>query len=138
MNIKTFSKTLPYALGAGFLFFGAQKFGATNDVFEIIATRSGIDLFEPIIRRITGVAELITAALFLAPSLTSRKLANVSAAGLLLGAIGFHLSPWLGINVPGIGHGLFGTAVLLFILNLISAASNFKRNTETALIVLPA
>jgi len=23
------------------------------------------------------------------------------------GAIGFHLSPWLGINVPGMGHGLF-------------------------------
>jgi hypothetical protein len=138
MKLKTLSKTLPYALGAGFLFFGAQKFGATNDVFEIIASRSGIDLFEPIIRRLTGVAELVTAALFFVPSLTSRKLANLSAAGLLIGAIGFHLSPWLGINVPGIGHGLFGAAVLLFILNAVSSALNFKRKNETALIALPA
>ena len=138
MKLKTLSKTLPYALGAGFLFFGAQKFGATNDVFEIIASRSGIDLFEPIIRRLTGFAELVTAALFFVPSLTSRKLANLSAAGLLIGAIGFHLSPWLGINVPGIGHGLFGAAVLLFILNAVSSALNFKRKNETALIALPA
>lgn len=138
MKLKTLSKTLPYALGAGFLFFGAQKFGATNDVFEIIASRSGIELFEPVIRRLTGVAELVTAALFFVPSLTSRKLANLSAAGLLIGAIGFHLSPWLGINVPGIGHGLFGAAVLLFVLNAVSSALSFKRKNETALIALPA
>lgn len=138
MILKKLSRTLPYALGAGFLFFGAQKFGATNDVFEIIASRSGIDLFEPVIRRLTGVAELITAALFFVPSLTSRNLANLSAAGLLVGAIGFHLSPWLGINVPGIGHGLFATAVALFVLNAVSASINIKRNDETSLIVLPA
>lgn len=136
MNIKTLSKALPYALGAGFLFFGAQKFGATNDVFEIIASRSGIDLFEPVIRRLTGVAELATAALFFVPSLRVRKLANLAAAGVLTGAIGFHLSPWLGINVPGIGHGLFGAAVLLSALNLVSAVQNFRRNDETALIVV--
>lgn len=126
MSLKTqITKSLPYALAAGFLFFGAQKFGAENAVFEIIAERSGIDIFEPVIRRLTGVAELATAALFLVPNASVKKLASLSAAAVLLGAIGFHLSPWLGINVPGIGHGLFGAAVLLFALNVVLLRNYF-------------
>jgi len=46
------SKYLPFVLGAGFIFFGAQKFGAENAVFEIIAERSGLSFFEPHIRRL--------------------------------------------------------------------------------------
>lgn len=129
MTITTkISKTLPYALAAGFIFFGAQKFGATNDVFEIIASRSNIDLFEPVIRRVTGLAELATAALFLLPSKTVTTLASLSAGALLTGAIGFHLSPWLGINVPGIGPGLFATAVFLFALNTVLLTTYLKKN----------
>lgn len=127
MTILTkMTKTLPYALAAGFVFFGAQKFGAENAVFEILAQRSGIDWFEPVIRRLTGVAELATAAMFLFPKAGAKKLASLSAAGVLAGAIGFHLSPWLGINVPGIGHGLFFTAVAMFALNAALLAAYFK------------
>ena len=111
-----FSKYLPLLLGAGFIFFGAQKFGAENAVFEIIAERSGLSFFEPHIRRLTGVVELVAGLLLILPS--SRKLGALFGLTILLGAVGFHLSPWLGINVPGIGHGLFFTALAMTALNL--------------------
>jgi len=121
--MQKFYKYLPLALGAGFLFFGAQKFGAANPVFEIIADRSGIDLFEPLIRRLTGVAELTAGILLILP--LTRAYASLLGLGILAGAIGFHLSPWLGINVPGIGHGLFFTAVIMAVLNLVLARHYF-------------
>ena len=102
---------LALVVAAGFIFFGAQKFGATNPIFSIIAERSGISLFEPQIRMLTGVAEIFTAILILIPR--TRFLGALAGLGVLAGAIGFHLSPWLGINVPGIGHGLFITALVL-------------------------
>jgi len=121
--MKLFYKYLPIILGAGFLFFGAQKFGATNPVFAIIAERSGLPIFEPVIRQITGVAELLAGALLLVP--VTRKAASLLGLAILFGAIGFHLSPWLGINVPGIGHGLFFTAVIMTGLNLMLARHYF-------------
>ena len=102
---------LALIVAAGFFFFGVQKFGAENIVFETIAERSGISLFEPQIRMLTGVAEIFTAILILIPR--TRFLGALAGLGVLAGAIGFHLSPWLGINVPGIGHGLFITALVL-------------------------
>lgn len=100
---------LALVVAAGFLFFGAQKFGSENIVFATIAERSGISLFEPLIRMLTGVAEIGTAILILIPR--TRLLGALAGLGLLAGAIGFHLSPWLGIDVPEIGHGLFYTAL---------------------------
>ena len=114
-------KILPFLLGAGFLFFGAQKFGATNPVFGIIADRSGISLFEPTIRYLTGVGEIVAGLLLLIPKILSRKAGTLIGLAILIGAIGFHLSPWLGINVPGIGHGLFVTAVIMLLVNLFLA-----------------
>ena len=108
---------LSLVVAAGFIFFGVQKFGATNPIFEIIADRSGISLFEPVIRMLTGVAEIGTAILILIPR--TRLLGAFAGLGVLVGAIGFHLSPWLGINVPGIGHGLFITAVIMFVLTAV-------------------
>ena len=58
---------LALVVAAGFIFFGVQKFGAENIVFETIAERSGISLFEPLIRMLTGVAEVGTAILILIP-----------------------------------------------------------------------
>jgi len=110
---------LPYVLAAGFLFFGVQKFGVTNPVFSVIAERSGIYWFEPIIRILTGVAEMATAILLVIPRERTKFLGAASGFAILVGAIGFHLSPWLGINVPGIGHGLFFTAVIMLILNAV-------------------
>jgi len=108
---------LSLIVAAGFIFFGVQKFGATNPIFAIIAERSGISLFEPVIRMLTGVAEIGTAVLILIPR--TRLLGALAGLGVLIGAIGFHLSPWLGINVPGIGHGLFITAVIMFVLTAV-------------------
>ena len=102
---------LALVVAAGFIFFGVQKFGSENIIFATIAERSGISLFEPLIRMLTGVAEVGTAILILIPR--TRFLGALAGLGVLAGAIGFHLSPWLGINVPGIGHGLFITALVL-------------------------
>ena len=66
---------------------------------------------------LTGVAELGTALLSLIPR--TRLLGALAGLGVLIGAIGFHLSPWLGINVPGIGHGLFITAVIMLVLTSV-------------------
>ena len=105
---------LALVVAAGFIFFGVQKFGSENIIFATIAERSGISLFEPLIRMLTGVAEVGTAILILIPR--TRLLGALAGLGVLAGAIGFHLSPWLGINVPGIGHGLFFTALGLTVL----------------------
>jgi uncharacterized membrane protein YphA (DoxX/SURF4 family) len=109
---------LSLALAAGFIFFGVQKFGTENIVFETIAQRSGISFFEPYMRMFTGVAELAVALLLLIPR--TRLLGALGGAGLLIGAIGFHLSPWLGINVPTIGHFLFIAAVTMLIGSLVN------------------
>lgn len=109
---------LSLALAAGFIFFGVQKFGAENIVFETIAERSGLGFFEPHVRMMTGVAELLSAVLLLVPK--TRLLGALAGTGVLLGAIGFHLSPWLGINVPEVGHFLFFVAVAMLILSLVN------------------
>ena len=113
------SLILALLLAAGFIFFGVQKFGTTNPVFSIIAERSGIGLFEPLVRMMTGAGELLAALMLLIPA--ARKLGTLLGLAILIGAIGFHLSPWLGINVPGIGHGLFATAVIMLVINVILA-----------------
>ena len=105
-------------LGLAFLFFGVQKFTGPNPIFAKIALNSGIDLFEPVIRMLTGAGELTTGVLLLLPK--TRKFGVLLGLPILIGAIGFHLSPWLGINVPEVGgHWLFFTAVGMLIVNLI-------------------
>lgn len=112
--MKKLPLILSLIVAAGFIFFGAQKFGAENIVFETIAERSGISFFEPYIRMLTGVAEIGTAILILIPR--TRLLGALAGLGVLVGAIGFHLSPWLGIKVPEIGHGLFIMALVMLAL----------------------
>jgi len=100
---------LVLVLAAFFVFMGAQKFGAENVIFATIAEESGISLFEPVVRMITGAVEILTAILLVIPKLRT----NGARIGLLvlLGAIGFHLSPWLGISVEGMGNSLFMMAI---------------------------
>ena len=59
---------------------------------------------------------VIVAALILLPR--TRLLGALGGLGLLAGAIGFHISPWLGIEVEGMGHGLFITALALTALTV--------------------
>ena len=107
---------LAVLLAAFFGFMGVQKFGADNVIFSTIAERSGISLFEPVVRMITGVAEILAAVLLLVPKMRT----NGARIGLLIliGAIGFHLSPWLGISVEGMGNSLFMMAIGGLILTM--------------------
>ena len=107
---------LALTLAVFFLFMGAQKFGTENIIFATIAKNSGIALFDPQIRVMTGVAEIMTALMLTAPKLRTNG-ARIALV-LLVGAIGFHLSPWLGISVEGMGNGLFMMAVGALILTL--------------------
>lgn len=120
MSNSKISLALSIVLAIGFIFFGVQKFGAENIVFETIAQRSGFSFFEPYVRIFTGLAEISIALLLLIPR--TRLLGSLGGVGLLLGAIGFHLSPWLGINVPTIGHFLFIAAVTMLIGSLVNLA----------------
>lgn len=125
--MKHFNLILALVLAAAFAFFGVMKFIENpNTVFTIIADNSGMGFFEPYVRMATGIAELGTAALLAMPK--TRKLGVLAALGVLIGAIGFHLSPWLGINVPGIGHGLFITALIMFTLTLVLATRILRKS----------
>lgn len=126
------STGLSLILATGFIFFGVQKFGAENIVFETIAERSGFTFFEPYVRVLTGVAELLTAIFLLAPR--TRLTGAVMGTGVLIGAIGFHLSPWLGIHVPEVGHFLFIAACAMLALAIVTAISLRKSGAKMILI----
>lgn len=102
MNVrKIVSWALALGLAGAFVFMvGLPKFvgPSPNPIFALIAGRSGIDLFEPYVRYATGAGELAAAALLIWPA--SRRLGALLAGAISLGAIGFHLSPWLGVRIP--------------------------------------
>ena len=69
-----------------------------NIVFQTLAERSRYPVFEPAGRFFVGVVELLAALLLFAPF--TRRLGAVLSALILSGAVGLHLSPWLGRDVP--------------------------------------
>ncbi len=94
----------------GFLVaFGVMKF-TTAHIFQFIeakATLEGLplaDLFHPEVNAVVGGAEIAAGALILLGVLLSldniRRLGALLAVALIGGAVGFHLSPYLGINTP--------------------------------------
>ena len=88
---------LALVLAAAMLVMGAQKFGAHNYIFEVIAQRSSLTLFEPPIRFFTGALEILAGLLMILPS--TRGAGALLATGAVGGALLFHLSPWLGTSV---------------------------------------
>lgn len=100
MMDRVLSWSFGLALAGLLLAMSFQKFFGLdpNPVFGLIAARSGIGFFEPGLRYITGALELIAAVLVLWPALRKRG----AQLGLVvaLGAIAFHLSPWLGWQIP--------------------------------------
>lgn len=69
-----------------------------NPIFALIAGRSGFAWFEPYVRYLTGAAELAAATLLIIPAM--RRFGAALAGAVVVGAIGFHLSPWLGVRIP--------------------------------------
>lgn len=103
MMDRVLSWSFSLALAGLLLAMSFQKFFGLdpNPVFGLIAARSGIDLFEPGLRYVTAVLELVAAGLVLWPAMRQRG----AMLGLFVaaGAIVFHLSPWLGWQVPKAG-----------------------------------
>lgn len=99
------SRIASWALAVGFaaalvFMVGLPKFigPAPNPIFALIAGRTGVDLFEPYLRYATGAAELVAALLLIVPR--TRFIGALLAALITLAAIGFHISPFLGIAIP--------------------------------------
>ncbi len=88
---------LAIALAAAMLLMGAQKFGAENLIFATIADNTNVAFFEPIFRVITGVLEIVAGLLMFHPK--TRALGAAVSTSVVIGAVGFHLSPALGIKV---------------------------------------
>jgi hypothetical protein len=100
MMERVLSWTFGLALALVLLFEVYQAFFwlDPSPVFGLIALRSGIDLFEPGLRYVTGTLELAAAMMLIIPR--TRGWGARLAAVVALGAVGFHLSPWLGIQMP--------------------------------------
>lgn len=107
-----------------------------NIVFATIADRSGYAIFEPTGRVLVGLAELLAAALLLLPF--TRRFGAVLAFLILAGAVAFHLSPWLGIEVPVSldadartdGGGLFSLAIACLVAALLIIVIHPSRKAE--------
>ncbi|MGD9964934.1 MAG: hypothetical protein AB7T59_00260 [Hyphomonadaceae bacterium] len=69
-----------------------------NPIFALIEGRSGIAVFDPELRRLTGIGELLAAVLLIVPY--TRFYGAALAGVITISAIGFHLSPWLGVRLP--------------------------------------
>lgn len=130
-SIMNFVKPgLGLLLAAFMIFMGIQKFGGANPVFSHIAAESGFEFFEPQVRLLTGVLEML-AAFLLAVGVILKRFEGLGALlslGVIGGAILFHLTPWLGINAPvafaeGGGYVyspmLFGMAVVFGALSAV-------------------
>ncbi|MEO1040471.1 MAG: DoxX family protein [Pseudomonadota bacterium] len=131
MSVLPIARNASAAILAAFMvFIGVQKFGGDNTVFSYIAAQSGLSIFEPGVRLLTGLAELLAAALLVGGFFIARLrgLGGLLSLGVIGGAIVFHLSPWLGINAPVafdeaggyvFSPILFIMAVVFFSLSLI-------------------
>ncbi|MEM7768292.1 MAG: hypothetical protein AAF253_12510 [Pseudomonadota bacterium] len=96
-----------------------------NIVFQTMADRSGMAVFEPSVRVLTALAELVAAFFLLLP--WTRRFGAMLAAMIMVGAVGFHLSPWLGREIPVSleagaptdGGQLFMLAVAMLVASLL-------------------
>lgn len=99
--IRLLSWALALAFAGALVFLvGLPKFigPEPNPIFALIAGRTGIAFFEPYVRYATGAAELLAALLLILPR--TRLYGALLAGAVTLGAIVFHLSPFLGIEIP--------------------------------------
>lgn len=102
-------RIISWVLALGFaaalvIMVGLPKFlgPSPNPIFALIEGRSHIGLFEPELRYLTGIGEMLAAILLIIP--VTRLLGALLAGFITLSAIGFHLSPWLGVQIPEMGR----------------------------------
>jgi uncharacterized membrane protein YphA (DoxX/SURF4 family) len=95
-----------------------------NIIFETLAQKSGYIQFEPAGRVLTSLIELFAAFLLLLPF--SRRFGAVIAFLVMTTAVGLHLSPWLGREVPLTlggsetdGGMLFSLAIAMLVASLL-------------------
>ncbi len=127
--MKTVKWGIALLLAVFFVFMGVQKFGSENVIFATIAERSGVGLFEPTARMLVGVSEIFAAVLLVIPA--TRFLGALLGLGILFGAVGFHLSPWLGIFVamePGGEPSPMLFIMAMFFTGINLAVLNFEKN----------
>lgn len=101
--MSTINRILTYALGLFLISTGVAKFTGGH-VFQYIEFKSGLDIFYPYVNHATGAAEIAVGLLILVP--VTRLVGALGAVAIMAGAIGFHLSPWLGVSMPtGLAEG---------------------------------
>jgi hypothetical protein len=115
---------LGYVLAAFLLFMGVQKFVGGVPIFDIIeknaAAQWGLDLpwIEPWFRYLTGVLELVAAALVV----FGQRFAGGGLAILITaGAVVAHLTV-LGIETPMSGEPVAAESPMLFVMALMALA----------------
>jgi uncharacterized membrane protein YphA (DoxX/SURF4 family) len=132
---------------------GAAKFGGGH-VFQYIEHNSGIDLFHPFSNYVVAAAEVMAGAFIL---FRRTRLAGAFVASfVMVGAVAFHLSPWLGVSVPtGLTEGAaapwnaddfvatttvapFVLAIVTCVWSLLVMRSAWRTSTDTSATVLRA
>ena len=90
------------AVGGFLIFFGILKFTGEAHIFPYIEYKAAglplADLAYPLGNYATGGLEILAGALLILPM--TRKLGAMLSVLPFAGAVGFHLSPWLGTVTP--------------------------------------
>lgn len=124
------NRILTSALGLFLISSGLVKFTGGH-VFHYIEYQSGLDVFYPYVNHATGAAEVLAGAFIMFHA--TRLAGSATAAGIMVGAVGFHLSPWLGVSMPtGLDEGAAApwtaddfsasTSPISFVLAIVAAA----------------
>lgn len=88
---------LTWSLALFLISSGAAKF-LGGHVFQYIEHQSGIGFFHPFSNAVVGAVEVVAGACIL---FRRTRLVGASVASfVMIGAVAFHLSPWLGVSVP--------------------------------------
>ena len=147
------ARVLTGALALFLISSGAAKFGGGH-VFQYIEHKSGIDLFHPFSNYVVGAAEVLAGAFILFRR--TRLAGALVASFVMVGAVAFHLSPWLGVSTPtGLTEGAAApwtaddfvstTTVVPFVLAIVTCfgsllvmRSAWRTRTGTSATVLRA
>jgi len=98
-NMQLFARILAYILAAFLAFMGIQKFIGDVPIFQIIEANTGIAAVSPALTYITGILEILAAALLV---FGHRLWGGLVALAVTAGAVVSHLTV-LGISTPMAG-----------------------------------